>query len=308
MRVATWNINGLRARLDYLRFWLQARKPDVVGLQELKITDDEFPTEFFSELGYHATTYGQKAWNGVAVLSLRPAEVLERGLPGEDDFGARLLRVKVDELQFTTVYCPNGKDLGHDDFPKKLAWFDSLLRYWATQDRNTPAVLCGDFNLVPTALDTLAHRRHRRSDLPHQSRARSIRRPARSRPDRSVPASPSRQESVLVVGLSRRRIPQRARLADRHGAGDRRGRAAREGSGDRSRLSQEGRRVHRFGSRAGVCRPRLASARAGVRIVVFAFAHHFVAAVRLVERGDGIRVGGKIAYFRSRLDAIVGKR
>jgi exodeoxyribonuclease-3 len=154
MRVATWNINGLRARLDYLRLWLQARKPDVVGLQELKITDDEFPAEFFSDLGYHATTYGQKAWNGVAVLSLRPAEVLERGLPGEDEFGSRLLRVKVDDLQFTTVYCPNGKELGHDDFPKKLAWFDSLLRYWATQDRNAAAVLCGDFNVVPMALDS----------------------------------------------------------------------------------------------------------------------------------------------------------
>ena len=154
MRVATWNINGLRARLDYLRLWLAARKPDVVGLQEIKITDDEFPTGFFNDLGYHVATYGQKAWNGVAVLSRNPAEVLERGLPGEETYGARLLRVKVDDLHFTTVYCPNGKDLGHDDFPSKLAWFDSLLRYWAAQDRAASAVLCGDFNVVPTDLDS----------------------------------------------------------------------------------------------------------------------------------------------------------
>ena len=100
MRVATWNINGLRARLDYLRLWLAARKPDVVGLQEIKITDDEFPTGFFNDLGYHVATYGQKAWNGVAVLSRNPAEVLERGLPGEETYGARLLRVKVDDLSF----------------------------------------------------------------------------------------------------------------------------------------------------------------------------------------------------------------
>jgi len=154
MRVATWNINGLRARLDYMKLWLDARKPDVVGLQEIKITDEDFPTAFFSELGYHVATYGQKAWNGVAVLSRTPIEVLDRGLPGEDAFGSRLLRVKVDELSFTTVYCPNGKDLGHDDFPNKLTWFDSLLRYWAAQDQNAPAVLCGDFNVCPAALDS----------------------------------------------------------------------------------------------------------------------------------------------------------
>lgn len=154
MRIATWNINGLRARLEYLRLWLNARKPDIVGLQEIKITDEEFPTEFFSSLGYHVVTYGQKAWNGVAVLSRSPAEVLDRGLPGEAAFGSRLLRVKVGDLQFTTVYCPNGKDLDHEDFPNKLAWFDSLLRFWAAQDRNVPAVLCGDFNVVPSDLDS----------------------------------------------------------------------------------------------------------------------------------------------------------
>ncbi len=154
MRVATWNINGLRARIDFLRLWLERRAPDVVGLQELKVSDDEFPSEFFAELGYHVATYGQKAWNGVAVLSRAPIEVLDRGLAGEEDYGARLLRVKTADLYFTTVYCPNGKDLGHDDFPKKLAWFDSLLRYWSAQDRDADAVLCGDFNVVPGNLDT----------------------------------------------------------------------------------------------------------------------------------------------------------
>ncbi len=154
MRVATWNINGLRARLDYIGRWLDARKPDIVGLQETKITDEEFPTAFFTELGYHVASYGQKAWNGVAVLSRKPAEMLDRGLPGEDAFGSRLLRVRVDDLEFTTVYCPNGKHLGHDDFPNKLAWFDSLARYWAAQDSDTPAVLCGDFNIVPAELDS----------------------------------------------------------------------------------------------------------------------------------------------------------
>jgi exodeoxyribonuclease-3 len=154
MRIATWNINGLRARLDFMRLWLDARKPDVLGLQELKITDAEFPTEFFTELGYHVVTYGQKAWNGVAVVSRSPAKVLDRGLAGQEAFGARLLRVDVAGLDFTTVYCPNGKDLGHEDFPKKLAWFDSLVGYWNSREPGAHAVLCGDFNIVPAPLDS----------------------------------------------------------------------------------------------------------------------------------------------------------
>src|SRR5262245_42990304 len=137
MRVATWNINGLRARIDFLRLWLERRQPDIVGLQELKVSDDEFPADMFAASGSRVATYGQKAWNGVAVLSRQPIEVLDRGLTGEEEFGARLLRVRTANVNFTTVYCPNGKELGHDDFPKKLAWFDSLLRYWATQDRAT---------------------------------------------------------------------------------------------------------------------------------------------------------------------------
>ena len=193
MRIATWNINGLRARLDFLRLWLEARKPDVLGLQELKITDAEFPTDFFTDLGYHVVTHGQKAWNGVAVVSRSPAKVLDRGLAGQEGFGARLLRVEVDGLDFTTVYCPNGKDLGHEDFPKKLAWFDSLVRYWATQDRTAQAVLCGDFNLVPARLD---------SWLPGDTDAHIF----------HTPVERDRFNSLLDLGLVdlfRQRYPQR---------------------------------------------------------------------------------------------------
>lgn len=154
MRIATWNINGLRARLDFMRLWLEARKPDIVGLQELKISDDEFPTAFFNDIGYRVVTHGQKAWNGVAILSRAPVEVLERGLPGEHEFGARFIRVRAGDIDVTTVYCPNGKDIGHDDFPRKLAWLDSLVRHWAGLERNACSVLCGDFNLVPSALDS----------------------------------------------------------------------------------------------------------------------------------------------------------
>jgi exodeoxyribonuclease-3 len=155
MRIATWNINGLRARLEFLLHWLREREPDLVGLQELKLTDAQFPHAEIEAAGYHAVSHGQKSWNGVAILSRRPAEVTQRGLPGQEDFGARLLTATVDDLSFTTAYIPNGKYVGHDDFPRKLAWLDALAAHFEKQHRpDGPAVLCGDFNIVPTPLDS----------------------------------------------------------------------------------------------------------------------------------------------------------
>jgi len=155
VRVATWNINGLRARLELVLRWLRDRAPDVVGLQELKLTDEKFPAEAFASAGYQASSHGQKAWNGVAILSRKPLEVLQRGLPGQEERGARLLTAVVDELSFTTVYCPNGKTLDHPDFASKLEWFDALARHFAeTRDPQRPEILCGDFNVCPAPLDS----------------------------------------------------------------------------------------------------------------------------------------------------------
>jgi exodeoxyribonuclease-3 len=155
MLVATWNINGLRARMDFLLHWLRSRQPDVVGLQELKLEDDKFPHAELEQIGYHSLTHGQKSWNGVAVLSRSPAEVLQVGLPGQEAFGARLLTAAVGDLVFTTLYCPNGKSLGHEDYPRKLAWFDSLAAHVEdAHDSTGHGVLCGDFNICPEALDS----------------------------------------------------------------------------------------------------------------------------------------------------------
>ena len=154
MKIATWNINGFNARFEFMQKWLADRQPDVVGLQELKLTDDAFPHEAFAELGYQAVTHGQKAWNGVAVLSRLPLQVVQAGLPGYEAVGARLLTVRVDDrLEFTTVYCPNGKTLEHDDYAGKLAWFDGLIEHWQARERGD-AVLCGDFNIVHQPLDS----------------------------------------------------------------------------------------------------------------------------------------------------------
>jgi exodeoxyribonuclease-3 len=155
VRVATWNVNGLRARLDFLRHWLRERQPDVVGLQELKLTDAQFPHAELAEEGYQAVCHGQKSWNGVAILSRGELRVRQCGLPGQEELGARLISADVDGLDFTTVYVPNGKHTGHDDFPRKLAWLDALLLHLAERGSpERPAILCGDFNICPAPLDS----------------------------------------------------------------------------------------------------------------------------------------------------------
>jgi exodeoxyribonuclease-3 len=155
MRVATWNINGLRSRIDFLLHWLRERRPDVVGLQELKLTNEQFPFDIFAGAGYRAVVHGQKAWNGVAVLSREAARETQVGLPDAEDFGARLLAVEVGGLQFATVYCPNGKSVSHEDYPRKLVWFDTLRRYLTDHcNAADPLLVGGDFNICPAPIDS----------------------------------------------------------------------------------------------------------------------------------------------------------
>lgn len=155
MRIATWNVNGLRARIDYVLHWLQDRQPDLLGLQELKLTEDQFPVEAFERLGYRAIVMGQKAWNGVAVVSRNEPELVQAGLPGHDELGARLVTARAGDLLFTSVYVPNGKSVEHEDYGRKLAWLDDLVAHaqtcWAGEES---VVVCGDFNVCPTGLDS----------------------------------------------------------------------------------------------------------------------------------------------------------
>lgn len=153
MRIATWNVNGLRARLDFIRIWLEQRQPDIVGLQEIKVEADDFPQADFADLGYEVVLHGQKGWNGVAVLSRLPIDDSFHGLPGQEDMGARLAGARMGGLTFVTVYCPNGKSLTHEDFDRKLAWLDALAAFWSARNVEE-GVLCGDFNVVPEAIDS----------------------------------------------------------------------------------------------------------------------------------------------------------
>lgn len=117
--------------------------------------DYQFPADTFREAGYRAVVHGQKAWNGVAILARGPLRATQVGLPGQEDMGARLLTATVDGLSFTTVYVPNGKSLDHVDYQRKLAWLEQLASHLRQHhDPRSPAVVCGDFNVVPTALDT----------------------------------------------------------------------------------------------------------------------------------------------------------
>ena len=155
MRIATWNINGIRARSDYIALWLEARQPDLVGLQELKAEDEVFPHQLFAELGYTVHTHGQKSWNGVAIAARDGVEITQRGLPDQEANGSRLITGLFAGISFTNVYCPNGKDVSHADYQMKLEWFDSLREYCAVQlALSEQVVICGDFNIVASANDS----------------------------------------------------------------------------------------------------------------------------------------------------------
>jgi len=159
MRIATWNINGIKARLEILLAWLAQEKPDIVVLQEIKSVDEAFPRAEIEALGYNVETHGQKSWNGVAILSLLPFDEVWRGLPGDDsDEQARLIEgvfsVETGVVRVCGIYLPNGNPVDSEKFPYKLAWMRRLEDF--VQGRlalEEPFVLLGDFNLIPEPID-----------------------------------------------------------------------------------------------------------------------------------------------------------
>ena len=159
MKIATWNINGVKARLENLLLWLKESDPDIVCLQEIKSIDDQFPRTEIEALGYHVETHGQKGFNGVALLSRRRFDEINRGLPGDDgDEQARFIEgvVSVDGgvLRVVSLYLPNGNPVDTEKFAYKLAWM-ARLRNWAEERLllEEPMVLAGDYNVIPEPLD-----------------------------------------------------------------------------------------------------------------------------------------------------------
>ncbi len=162
MKIATWNINGIKARHDNLIAWLKEAEPDIACLQEIKSVDEGFPGEAIESLGYNVATHGQKSFNGVAILSKLPFDELNRGLPVtkgvKDDPQARLIEAvfSVGErtLRVVSLYLPNGNPVDTEKFPYKLDWMDRLEKW--TRERlelEEPLVLAGDYNVIPQPQD-----------------------------------------------------------------------------------------------------------------------------------------------------------
>jgi exodeoxyribonuclease-3 len=155
MKIATWNVNSIRARESRLVRWLGARQPDVVCLQELKVAEEAFPFEALREAGYHAAVHGQRTYNGVAVLSREEPRDIERGL-GDDDEQARLISVRVGGLRVVCAYAPNGEEVGSEKWTYKLDWLRRLRAYLDRRCRpDELLVLGGDFNVAPEVRDVV---------------------------------------------------------------------------------------------------------------------------------------------------------
>lgn len=154
LRVASWNVNSLRVRLPQLTGWLEACRPDVVGLQETKLTDDVFPHEVLRELGYHAAASGQKTYNGVALLAREPLMDVVTDFTDLDDPQRRLIAATIGGVRYVNVYIPNGQAVGADKYEYKLRWLRSLRRFLQGElARHEELVVTGDFNIAPDDRD-----------------------------------------------------------------------------------------------------------------------------------------------------------
>jgi exodeoxyribonuclease III len=159
VRIATWNVNSVRQRLEPLLAWLKDCAPDIVCLQEIKCVDEAFPRLEIESLGYNVVTHGQKTFNGVALLSKLPFEETKSGLAGDDeDAHARFIEgvvpLKSGVLRLACLYLPNGNPVGTDKYPYKLRWMSRLLEYSKQRLKTEePLILAGDFNVIPTPQD-----------------------------------------------------------------------------------------------------------------------------------------------------------
>jgi exodeoxyribonuclease-3 len=159
MRIATWNVNSVRLRLENILRWLSEAAPDVVCFQELKCQTDQFPKQAFEDAGYNCAVHGQKSWNGVAILSRFPIEDTHTDLPGDTaDEQSRYIEALVSTregvMRVASLYLPNGNPVGTEKYPYKLAWMDRLIAH--ARERlllEEPFVLAGDYNVIPAPED-----------------------------------------------------------------------------------------------------------------------------------------------------------
>jgi len=155
MKIATWNVNSIRARLPALLDWIGLAAPDVLLAQETKCQDEDFPRAELVAAGYQVLAHGQKTFNGVAILSRRPARLVRVGLPGDDgDAQARYIEAEIDGIRVASLYLPNGNPAPGPKYDYKLAWMERLTRHAARlRAEGGPVVLGGDYNVCPEDID-----------------------------------------------------------------------------------------------------------------------------------------------------------
>jgi exodeoxyribonuclease-3 len=154
MKLASWNVNSLKVRLPHVLDWLEQQQPDILGLQETKTIDENFPVAAIEEAGYHVAFAGQKTYNGVAVISKTPAKDIITDLPGIEDPQRRVLGATIGDVRFLNLYVPNGQEVGSEKYAYKLDWLDKLARYVEAQlAAHENVVVVGDFNIAPDDRD-----------------------------------------------------------------------------------------------------------------------------------------------------------
>jgi exodeoxyribonuclease-3 len=154
VKIATWNVNSLRVRLPHLLAWLERHSPDAICLQETKCDDAAFPESELRAAGYCCVHHGQRGYNGVAILSKRPAAAPCRGIPAFADVQSRVLAVDLDGIRLVSVYVPNGQRVGSDKYAYKLRWFEALAGWLRDELARHPRLaVLGDFNVAPEARD-----------------------------------------------------------------------------------------------------------------------------------------------------------
>ena len=277
MRIATWNVNSLKARLEKVSWWLERARPDVLLMQETKLADADAPADAFRDAGYELAHHGEGRWNGVAIASrcgiadvvtnfgepLRPARTEDAG-DDEPLAEARMIAATCGGVRVVCVYAPNGRIVGSPFYEAKLAWFDRLARWLAE------AADPDDAARARRRLQRRAHGRRRvgPARLPRRhprlaAGARGVRAALRLGPRRRVPPAPPRARPLHLVGLSRRQLPQELRHAHRPPAGHAAGRRARRVGRDRPRGAQG--QAHPLRPRAARDRPRRSRATPSTR-------------------------------------------
>lgn len=154
MRIASWNVNSLKVRLSHVETWCGTARPDVLALQETKLTDDAFPRDVIDDFGYHVAYSGQKTYNGVAILARAPLTDVVAGIPGFDDPQRRVLAATVNGIRIVDLYVVNGQSLESDKYAWKLEWLAAVTAYLQAELKRYPQmVVLGDFNIAPDDRD-----------------------------------------------------------------------------------------------------------------------------------------------------------